>query len=389
MASRPASKSDEEPIDAELRRRQKGYGRGDRQRLESDHVEILSGLWHGTTIGSPIALLVRNNDYKIERMDDLACPRPGHGDLSGSIKYLGSIRGVLERASARETTARIAAGGLAKQLLAHFGIEVFGYVVAIGPIDVAPRPGTLDQQRLLRNRSELYTLDPSQDARIKTLVDRIREQGDTLGGVIEVRVEGVPFGLGSHTQWDAKLNGRLAQAVMSIQAIKGVEIGMGFQAARHPGSEVHDPIRYDPALADTTSLGFVRPTNHAGGLEAGMTNSQPIVLRAAMKPINTLAQPLESVRLETKQPESASYERSDVSPCRRQVASSRTSWPSRSPGPWSTSSAATASRKCRPAGSCSTTWPEDTWRDRSTENRKNAHGDTADTEERRCRSFEI
>ena len=254
----------------------------------------------------------RNNDYKIERMEDLTCPRPGHGDLNGSIKYLGSIRGVLERASARETTARIAAGALAKQLLAPFGIEVFGYVIAVGPIDVAPRPGTLAQQRAVRDESELYTLDPNQDAKIKTLIDQIREQGDTLGGVIEVRVEGVPFGLGSHTQWDQKLNGRLAQAVMSIQAIKGVEIGMGFEAARHPGSEVHDPIRYDPALVETLSLGFVRPTNHAGGLEAGMTNAQPIVLRAAMKPINTLAQPLESVRLETKQPESASYERSDV-----------------------------------------------------------------------------
>lgn len=302
----------EAPIDAELSRRQKGYGRGDRQKLESDRVEILSGLWHGVTIGSPIAMIVRNNDYKIERMEDLTCPRPGHGDLNGSIKYLGSIRGILERASARETTVRITAGALAKQLLAHFGIEVFGYVVGIGPIDVEPRPGTLEQRRELRNQSELYTLDPSQDAKLKSLVDRIREQGDTLGGTIEVCVEGVPFGLGSHTQWDKKLNGRLAQAVMSIQAIKGVEIGMGFEAARRPGSEVHDPIRFDPALVNTTSLGFVRPTNNAGGLEAGMSNAQPIVVRAAMKPINTLAQPLESVRLETKQPESASYERSDV-----------------------------------------------------------------------------
>jgi chorismate synthase len=302
----------ETPIDAELRRRQKGYGRGDRQRLESDHAEILSGLWHGTTIGSPIALVVRNNDYKIERMEDLTCPRPGHGDLNGSIKYLGSIRGILERASARETTARITAGGLAKQLLAHFGIEVFGYVLSIGPIEVAPRPGTLAEQRTLRDASELYTLDPSQDAKIKTLVDQIREQGDTLGGVIEARVEGVPFGLGSHTQWDKKLNGRLAQAVMSIQAIKGVEFGMGFETARRPGSEVHDAIQFDPALIETNSLGFVRPTNRAGGLEAGMTNSEPIVVRAAMKPINTLAKPLESVRLATKEPESASYERSDV-----------------------------------------------------------------------------
>jgi chorismate synthase len=303
---------DEAALNAELPRRQGGYGRGDRQKLESDHVDILSGVWRGKTIGSPIAILIPNNDAKIERMEDLAAPRPGHGDLSGAIKYLGSCRGILERASARETTARVAAGALAKQLLIPFAIEVLGYVTAIGPIDVAPRPGTLAQQRLLRNQSELYTLDPSQDSRIKALIDQIREQGDTLGGVIEARVEGVPFGLGSHSQWDAKLDGRLAQAVMSIQAIKGVEIGMGFQAARRPGSEVHDPIQYDPALVDTVSLGFVRPTNHAGGLEAGMTNSQPIVVRAAMKPINTLALPLQSVCLKTKQSQSASYERSDV-----------------------------------------------------------------------------
>jgi chorismate synthase len=299
-------------LDVELRRRQKGYGRGDRQKIESDQVDILSGLWHGVTIGSPLALLVRNHDYKIERIDDLPCPRPGHGDLTGSIKHLGSIRGILERASARETVARIAAGALAKQLLAAFGIEVFGYVTAIGPIEVAPRPGPIPQQRALRDESELFTLDPGQDARLKALIDQIREQGDTIGGLIEVCVEGLPFGLGSHAQWDKKLSGRLAQAVMSIQAIKGVEIGMGFQVARRPGSEVHDPIRYDPALVDTPSLGFVRPTNNAGGLEAGMTNAQPIVLRAAMKPINTLALPLESVHLGSKQKEAASYERSDV-----------------------------------------------------------------------------
>ena len=238
----------EEPIDAELRRRQKGYGRGGRQQLESDHVEILSGLWHGTTIGSPIALLVRNNDYKIERMEDLACPRPGHGDLNGSIKYLGSIRGVLERASARETTARIAAGGLAKQLLAHFGIEVFGYVTAIGPIDVAPRPGTLEQQRLLRDQSELYTLDPEprrrdQDARRPhPRTGRHARRADRSSRRRRPLRPRLAYAMGR------KLNGRLAQAVMSIQAIKGVEIGMGFQAARRPGSEVHDPIRYDPGL---------------------------------------------------------------------------------------------------------------------------------------------
>ena len=285
-------------IDAELRRRQGGYGRGGRQRLETDHVEILSGIWRGQSIGSPIALLVPNKDYKIERMDDLPRPRPGHGDLSGSIKYLGSIRGVLERASARETTVRVAAGALAKQLLGpvrHHGLRLRGR----GRADrgSARSPARSHEQRALRDRSELYTLNPDQDAEIKALIDQVQKQGDTLGGIVEVRVEGVPFGLGTHAQWDKKLDGRLAQAVMSVQAIKGVEIGLGFEAARRPGSEVHDPIHYDPAQADTPTLGFTRPTNNAGGLEAGMTNSQPIVIRAAKKPISTLAQPLESVNL--------------------------------------------------------------------------------------------
>jgi chorismate synthase len=301
-----------ELIDAELHRRQGGYGRGGRQRLESDRVDILSGVWRGQSIGSPIALMVANSDYKIDRMDDLPRPRPGHGDLSGSIKYLGSVRGVLERASARETAVRVAAGALARQLLTPFGINVFGYVVQVGPIAVAPQPGTLAEQRALRDRSELYTLNPDQDQEIKTLIDQVQKQGDTLGGIIEIRVEGVPFGLGSHTQWDKKLDGQLAQAVMSVQAIKGVEIGLGFEAARRQGSHVHDPIHYDPSLAGTPTLGFTRPTNNAGGLEAGMTNSQPIVIRAAKKPISTLARPLESVNLKTKQSESASYERSDI-----------------------------------------------------------------------------
>ena len=302
----------EEGINAELRRRQGGYGRGGRQLLETDQVDILSGIWRGHSIGSPIVLLVPNHDYKIEKMDDLPRPRPGHGDLCGSIKHLGSIRGVLERASARETTARVAAGALAKQLLDSFGITVFGYVVEVGPVVVRSQPGTLEQQRTLRDQSELYTLNPSQDGEIKTQIDDARKQGDTLGGIIEVCVEGLPFGLGSHTQWDKKLDGLLAQAVLSVQAIKGVEFGMGFETARHPGSKVHDPIHYDPAFSDSPSLGFTRPTNNAGGLEAGMTNTQPIVLRAALKPISTLAQPLESVNLQTKQSDKASYERSDV-----------------------------------------------------------------------------
>jgi len=303
---------DTDQIDAELRRRQGGYGRGGRQKLETDHAEVLSGTWQGITLGSPIALLVPNQDYKIEKMEELGRPRPGHGDLAGAIKYLGSIRAVLERASARETAGRVAAGALARQLLAPLGIDVLGYVVRVGPVEIPPRSGRPDELRRLRDQSELYTLDPHRDEEIKPLIDQARKDGNTLGGVVEVRVEGVPFGLGTHTQWDKRLDGRLAQAVMAVQAIKGVEIGMGFEMARHPGSEVHDPILYDPAQADTTTLGFVRPTNNAGGLEAGMTNSQPIIIRAAKKPISTLAQPLESVSLETLEPQAASYERSDV-----------------------------------------------------------------------------
>lgn len=301
-----------EPIDAELRRRQGGYGRGGRQRIETDHVEILSGVWHNTTLGSPIALWVVNKDYKMERMEDLQRPRPGHGDLSGAIKYMAPIRAILERASARETAARVAAGALAKQLLDHFGIATFGYVAELGPIKITSRPGTLDEQRAIRDASEIYSLNPDQDAEITILIDRCQKEGDTLGGVVEVRVENVPYGLGTHAQWDQKLDGRLAQAVMAVQAIKGVEIGLGFEAARRRGSQVHDPIVYDATQAASRNLGFTRPTNNAGGLEAGMTNAQPIVIRAAMKPISTLAHPLESVNLQTKESEQAAYERSDV-----------------------------------------------------------------------------
>jgi len=299
-------------IDHELKRRQGGYGRGGRQRIETDRVDVLSGVWRNTTLGSPIALQVVNKDYKLERLDDLPRPRPGHGDLTGAVKFLGSIRGVLERASARETTVRVAAGALAKQLLAPFGIRAFGYVVELGGIAIDPKPGTLDEQRKLRDSSEVYSLNPDQDDEIKKLIDATGKDGDTLGGVVEVRVEGLPFGLGTHAQWDRKLDGRLAQAVMAVQAIKGVEIGLGFEAARRPGSQVHDPIQYDESQRDSPNLGFARPTNNAGGLEAGMTNGQPLVIRAAKKPISTLRKPLESINLATKEPEGASYERSDV-----------------------------------------------------------------------------
>ncbi len=301
-----------DPIDHELRRRQGGYGRGGRQRIETDAVEILTGVWQQTTLGSPIALQVINRDYKLEKMEDLQRPRPGHGDLTGAVKYLGSIRGVLERASARETTVRVAAGALAKQLLSQFGIEVIGYVVELGGISIAPREGSIEQQREWRDASEVYSLDPDQDDEIKQKIDQVGKSGDTLGGIVETRVEGLPFGLGTHAQWDRKLDGRLAQAVMAVQAIKGVEIGMGFEAARRLGSEVHDPITYDEEKRNTSTLGFERPTNNAGGLEAGMTNGQPLIVRAAKKPISTLSKPLGSINLETKEAEEAAYERSDV-----------------------------------------------------------------------------
>ncbi len=299
-------------IDSELRRRQGGYGRGGRQRIETDSVTFLSGLWKGVTLGSPLALEVVNRDAKLERLEDVDRPRPGHADLAGSIKHMGGVRAVLERASARETAARVAAGGLARQLLAAFGIEVVGWVSELGGIALGSRAGAAAELRTIREGSVVYSLHPDRDPEVTELIDRVGKEGDTLGGVVEVRVDGLPIGLGTHAQWDRKLDGRLAQAVMAVQAIKGVEIGMGFEAARRRGSEVHDPIHYDPALRDSPQLGFTRPTNNAGGLEAGTTNGQPLVVKAAMKPIATLRKPLASVNLVSKQPEEAAYERSDV-----------------------------------------------------------------------------
>ncbi|MBA2116456.1 chorismate synthase [Bremerella alba] len=305
---------DEEPINRELARRQGGYGRGGRQRIETDKVEVMTGIWKGLTLGSPVALQVINRDYKLERLEDLPRPRPGHGDLTGAIKFLGPIRAILERASARETAVRVAAGALAKQLLAEFGIQVYGFVDELGGVAI-DRPDNVDDVDTMiakRDESIIYSLNPAQDPQFKELIDKTGKSGDTLGGIVEVRVVGAPFGLGTHAQWDRKLDGKLAQAVMAVQAIKGVEIGMGFEAARKPGSQVHDPIHYDPMEQESTNLGYTRPTNNAGGLEAGMTNGQTIVVRAAKKPISTLRKPLESVNLETKETDAASYERSDV-----------------------------------------------------------------------------
>lgn len=299
-------------IDAELVRRQGGYGRGGRQRLETDSVRFLSGLWHGTTLGSPLAMEIVNRDAKLERLDEVDRPRPGHADLAGSIKHLGGVRAVLERASARETAARVAAGALAKQLLARFGIEVAGWVTSLGGIELGSREGAIADLRRLRDSSAVYSLWPERDAEVTELIDRVGKEGDTLGGVVETRVDGLPIGLGTHAQWDRKLDGRIARAVMAVQAIKGVEIGLGFEAARRRGSQVHDPIEYDAALRGRNDLGFTRPTNNAGGLEAGMTNGQPLVVRGAMKPISTLRKPLGSVNLRTKEAEEAAYERSDV-----------------------------------------------------------------------------
>ena len=244
--------------------------------------------------------------------EDLDRPRPGHGDLAGALKYLGPIRSVLERASARETAVRVAAGALARQLLEAFAIRACGYVVELGAIRLRT-PSVPSAQRIkLREASEIYSLDPERDAEVKMLIDQTGKAGDTLGGIVEVTVDGLPFGLGTHAQWDQKLDGRIAQAVMAVQAIKGVEIGLGFESARRVGSQVHDPIGFDSEQTDRPSLGYVRTSNNAGGLEAGMTNGQPLVVRAAMKPISTLRKPLDSINMKTKQPEQAEYERSDV-----------------------------------------------------------------------------
>jgi chorismate synthase len=306
---------DEAFINRELKLRQGGYGRGGRQKLEQDAVDILTGVWQSTTLGSPITLQVVNNDYKLERLKELERPRPGHADLTGAIKYLGSIRGVLERSSARETAVRVAAGALARLLLREFGIETISYVVELGPMVLGhadTRQRSIADVRSLRDASSIYSVVPERDRDAEALIDQTADEGDTLGGIVEVRVDGLPFGLGTHAQWDRKLDGRLAQAVMAVQAIKGVEIGMGFEAARRRGSEVHDPIHHDPSLTHLPHLGYTRPSNNAGGLEGGMTNGQSLILRAAKKPISTLRKPLDSIRMEDKQPHRANYERSDV-----------------------------------------------------------------------------
>ncbi len=303
---------DAEFINRELQRRQGGYGRGKRQTLETDRIIVEGGTYHGVTTGAPIALRLVNNDNKLERLQQPASPRGGHVDLAGAINYQTGIRQVLERASARETAMRVAVGALGKLLLRELGITVFGYVRELGGI-VAPGYPEVAFDAATRDASPVYTLDPSSDPAIIAAIDAAKANGDTLGGVVEAVVVGCPIGLGSHTQWDRKLDARLAMAVMSIQAIKGVEVGLGIEAARRPGSKVMDSIEYDADFdPEDRRLGFRRPTNNAGGIEGGTSNGEAIVIRAAKKPISTLASRGPSVDMATKQVRPAAYERSDV-----------------------------------------------------------------------------
>jgi len=301
-------------VNGELRRRQGGYGRGGRQLIETDSLEILSGLRLGRTIGSPIAGRIANRDHRIDEAPAVHRPRPGHADLAGSLKWLTTdCRETLERASARETAGRVAAGALARCLLAQFGIDVVGFVVRIGPVAAAvdPAPGP-DELRQRRDGNEVYCPDESVAEAMTDAILETKKDRNTLGGVVEVRAFGVPPGLGSCARWQDRLDGRLMRAVGSIQAFKGVEIGLGFECAARPGSAVHDEIDFDATRRDTNSLGFTRRSNNAGGLEGGMSNGQPIVVRGAMKPISTLLRGLDSVNLITRQPERSDYERSDV-----------------------------------------------------------------------------
>jgi len=302
------------PIDRLLHLRQLGYGRGLRMALEEDRVEFLAGLRRGKSLGSPIALSIANRDSSIDDRAPITQPRPGHADLAGALKFAtDDVQDVLERASARETAARVAAGGLAEQLLALFDIEVLGYVVAVGEVSAPAPEAPVARLRRLRDRSPLFTLLPEREAAMKAVIDQARQAGDTVGGVVEVQAVNLPPGLGSYAQWCDRLDGRLAQALMSIPAVKGVEVGLGFEASRRPGSEVHDEIFYRrPRSAGDRRGGFCRHTNHAGGLEGGVTNGEPVTLRAAVKPIPSLAKPLRSVDLVTKRPVLAVKERADV-----------------------------------------------------------------------------
>jgi len=304
-------------INSELARRRRGRGRGGRMRIETDEASIVSGVRGGRTMGSPVALLIPNRDWvnwgRIMPVESpvnaplLTAPRPGHADLAGALKYAThDVRDVLERASARETAARVAVGAVAKRLLAEFGVGVLGHVLAIGGIAARRQPRSFHELRRIAEASEVRCADPGAARRQARVIDRAVRMKDSVGGVVEVRAVGVPPGLGSHVHWDRRLDGRLAAQLMSIPAVKGVEIGDGFMTASRAGSRAHDVIRYNRAR------GFHRITNRAGGVEGGMTNGMEIVSRAAVKPVSTLGEPLETVDLVTKRRTRAIVERSDV-----------------------------------------------------------------------------
>lgn len=318
-----------EDVDAQLARRQAGYGRGRRMQIETDRAELLSGVRAGETLGSPIAMLIRNHDWRNwqeimspaplpdetdasgARKRAVTRPRPGHADLAGMLKYgRTDARDILERASARETTARVAAGAVCRALLSRLEVSVASHLVELGDI-AATIPDVLPADlNSAADKSPLRTLDSDAEARMIALIDEAKRSGDTLGGICEVVVTGLPVGLGSHVSWDRKLDGRLAAALMSIPAVKGVEIGMGFQAARLHGSRVHDEI--DPAENAVTRGRLSRRSNNAGGLEGGMTTGEPLIIRVAMKPISTLMRPLASVEMTTRESAASTVERSDV-----------------------------------------------------------------------------
>lgn len=310
-----------EYINAELKRRQGGYGRGARMKIESDQVEITSGVRHGLTMGGPITLNVTNLDHqkwleimsvadvdqKKKGLRKITKPRPGHADLVGGMKYrFDDLRNSLERSSARETTMRVAVGAVAKRLLEEIGVEVASHIVTFGGIDIdVPNNLTVTEIKERAAQSEVSIVNPEREEEIKAYIDQIKKDGDTIGGVIETVVGGVPVGLGSYVQWDKKLDAKIAQGVVSINAFKGVEFGVGFEAGRLKGSQVMDEILW------SEEDGFTRRTNNLGGFEGGMTNGQPIVVRGVMKPIPTLYKPLMSVDIETHEPYKATVERSD------------------------------------------------------------------------------
>jgi chorismate synthase len=294
-------------VNAELLRRQGGYGRGARMKLETDQAEILTGLRKGHTLGSILTLQIQNRVKNTEDLNPITRPRPGHADLAGAMKFgTQDARDVAERSSARETAARVAAGAFANAFLGLFGIRVLGYVVEIGGITSDTRIEDPEELLRIREASIFYTLDQSLDDRIRAKVDEVKQAGDTLGGIFEVRAWGAPPGLGTHAGWEDKLDGRLAQALMSVQTVKAVEVGLGLGAARRAGSQMHDEI----VRSGDGKLG--RSRNNAGGIEGGMTNGQPVVVRAACKPISTLRKPMQTVDLASKEEAQALYERSDV-----------------------------------------------------------------------------